>query len=189
MIMTVSTSWEGLFGLLTLIDSSKDKCVISDTELQRANCIVPNLFISRILDKKDGQDRLHHGYSILFVNADIESVVDDQQPAKAFVVDATRVLVEVPSCSTSLLHHFGSIEGQLERNQRGGAYDEPLSKSHNTLVDQLSSSGRLQKFRVLIEFNNGEELTNIPFSGADTRFGEIPQLPRATNRLVTFKTR
>lgn len=154
--------------------------------MQRANCIVPNLFISRILDKSDSQNRLHHGYSILFINTDIESAVGDDQPAKAFVVDETHVLIEIPSSSTSLLQHFASIEPQLERNQRGGEYDEPLSKSHNTLVDQLSSSSRLRKFRILIEFCNGEELTNIPFSGTDTRFGEIPQLPRATNRTVDF---
>ena len=143
--------------------------------------------MARILDKKDANGCLHHGYSFLYMNTDIESATgEEHEPAKAFVVDETRVIIEIPSASNSLLRHFEEIEPQLERNQRGGKYDESISKANNTLVDQLLASDCLKKFRVLVKFENGEELTNIPFAATEERFGRIPQLPRATNRLIAF---
>ena len=70
--------------------------MIKDVELQRGNCIVPNLFVARILDKKDANGRLHHGYSFLYINTDIESATgEEHEPAKAFVVDETRVIIEI----------------------------------------------------------------------------------------------
>jgi len=143
---------------------------------------VPNLLISRILDRVDDQQRLHHGYAFLYIG-NIEAT-STKQIVEAFVVDSTKVLLEIPSVSGSLLNHFGAVEQQLLNGVVGGDYSEPLSKSHNTLVDQLTTHNRLQKYRVLVEFNNNEELTNVPFGGSEGQFGEIPPLVRAVNHAV-----
>jgi hypothetical protein len=132
------------------------------------NTLVPGLLVFRVLDEKDSNNRLHHGYQLLYTG--------DMRLALAglltcTVVSKTAVEVVMPACSDGFLLSFNDYKQAVKSKKKMSA---AVLRAHTAAANKMVQNKALQTVKILVSFEDtGEELTNAVFSDSSHPLGEV----------------
>lgn len=132
---------------------------VTEAECGSENHIFPNLLLHRITNHEDSQGHLHHGYQIMYLG-------DYWGPSKgllkAKLLNETKVLVEIPSLSSSWFRKQSTVQGALREY---GALTKDVEAAYSTSARRIRANPTEMLSRVVIDFGpTGERLTNEIFS-------------------------
>jgi hypothetical protein len=160
---------DGISILLTILVLTFRAVILHvDSSDVTKNTLLPGLLVFRVLDEIDKDNRLHHGYQILFTG-DIQLALDGMLTCT--VVSKTDVEVVVPSTCDSFLLSFNKYKGLVKRKKK---MSDAVLRAHATAANKMMQNRDLQSMKILISFKNtGEELTNSVFSASTQQTGAV----------------
>ena len=144
------------------------------------NCIVPGLFVMRLLDEPDKKNRLHHTYQFKFVG-DLEAAAE---VVSCQLIDHKTVLITLPKATGGLLNELKKSQRQLADK---GKITQAGIRAQATLIDTYTQHPDDEAlFKVLVEFKTGEKLTNRVWGETAEDFGMVNTLSTITEREFQF---
>ena len=157
---------------MLLVTAALDVCTVKSGFLFKV--IMPNVLLMRLTNENDGNGRLFSGYELL-ISSQMLSVSNPGIVVK--LIDETTIVLSLPAMSPSFWLYFDRLENVMRRVPN--VLTDSVSNAQTTASEHMQGNPRIQRFNISISFDNGEELTNIPFSPTPTtnRFG--PVLPHA----------
>lgn len=132
------------------------------------NSLVPGLLVFRVLDQADGDNRLHHGYQLLYTG-DMQLALDGLLTCT--VVSETTVEIVMPVCSDGFLLSFNKFKESVKSKKK---MSNAVLRAHATAANKMVRNKDLQTIKILVDFEKTEEeLTNAVFSPSSQRFGAV----------------
>lgn len=132
------------------------------------NAVLPTLQLFRLVDVKDDNDHLHHGYQFLFTG-DPEMALKGH--LSCTITGDSTVELTIPGPAASFVNNYKETVDELKRKKK---ILQPACNAHATAIGRYQEYKDLVRCKYLFKFDNtGEKLTNAVFSSGGQRFGPV----------------